>query len=303
MSKYFDSKSLQFMEPQVIEHGRHVVMTNVNPEMKTKFINIDTRFQQEFNINNYADFSIVLPQSIRDVHSMKMTHIEIPASFYPFSAQFKNTFFHIQFDTTSTVVKINDGVYTVEEIIAAINFMLGTSINIEFSYDAVTRTCSIENTTSHELKIKFAVDENGNDDRFGFKTKLGWCLGFRETEYIITNGETITSEGIITVDPCRYLFVSIDDFHSHNPNSFIVPSFDSYFDSNVLSRISLDPESITFGKLIVANESGGKLLSDIRTYKGKSDLQKLRIKLYNEFGELVDLNQMDMSFALEIKYT
>ena len=46
MSKYFDSKSLTFMEPNVIENGRHMVMTNVNPERKTKYLNIDTRFQQ-----------------------------------------------------------------------------------------------------------------------------------------------------------------------------------------------------------------------------------------------------------------
>ena len=54
MSKYFDSKDLTFMEPQVKQHGQHVIMTNVHPETKTKYVNIDTRFQEEYNMQNYA---------------------------------------------------------------------------------------------------------------------------------------------------------------------------------------------------------------------------------------------------------
>ena len=135
------------------------------------------------------------------------------------------------------------------------------------------------------------------------KSKLGWCLGFREPSYDISGGAFITSEGIVTSNPCRYLFVSIDDFHSHNPNSFIVPSFQSYFDPNIISRVTLDPNTYTYGGLITANISGsGNLLSDVRTYSGKNDIQKLRIRIFNEFGQIVHLNKMDVSFALEIKY-
>ena len=141
------------------------------------------------------------------------------------------------------------------------------------------------------------------------KSKLGWCLGFRETSYEIprssgSTGYSITSEGILNINPCRYLFVSIDDFHSHNPNSFIVPSFQSYFDPNIISRVTLDPNNnYTYGSLITANISGsGNLLSDVRSYSGKNDIQKLRIRIFNEFGHILHLNKMDVSFALEIKY-
>ena len=37
MSKYFDSENLTFMAPEVKEHGRHMVMTNVHKDTKIKY--------------------------------------------------------------------------------------------------------------------------------------------------------------------------------------------------------------------------------------------------------------------------
>lgn len=297
MSKYFDSKSLTFMEPNVIENGRHMVMTNVNPERKTKYLNIDTRFQQEYNMNTGADVTVTLPQNIRDVHSMKMTHVEIPASFYDFSLTMRNTYFTVN----DTLIEIDEGNYTATELVTAVDTEV---TNIIISIDVNTQKCKIQNNSGGAITVRFAVDDRGNEDKYSLKSKLGWCLGFREPVYIITDGSggSIESEGIVNVNPCRYLFVSVDDFHAHNPNSFIVPSFDSYFDPNILSRVTIDRSSYNFGQYIIANESGGRLLSDSRTYKGKNDIQKIRVRVLNEIGEVINLNKMDFSFALEIKH-
>jgi hypothetical protein len=285
------------MEPNVIENGRHMVMTNVNPERKTKYLNIDTRFQQEYNMNTGADVTVTLPQNIRDVHSMKMTHVEIPASFYDFSLTMRNTYFTIN----DTLIEIDEGNYTATELVTAVDTDVSFD-NISASIDVNTQKCKIENKSGGDITVRFAVDDRGNEDKYSLKSKLGWCLGFREPVYIITNGGSIESEGIVNVNPCRYLFVSVDDFHAHNPNSFIVPSFDSYFDPNILSRVTIDRSSYNFGQYIIANESGGRLLSDSRTYKGKNDIQKIRVRVLNEIGEVINLNKMDFSFALEIKH-
>ena len=295
MSKYFDSKSLTFMEPNVIENGRHMVMTNVNPERKTKYLNIDTRFQQEYNMNTGADVTVTLPQNIRDVHSMKMTHVEIPASFYDFSLTMRNTYFTVN----DTLIEIDEGNYTATELVTAVDTEV---TNLIISIDVNTQKCKIQNSSGGDITVRFAVDDRGNEDKYSLKSKLGWCLGFREPVYIIAINGSIESEGIVNVNPCRYLFVSVDDFHAHNPNSFIVPSFDSYFDPNILSRVTIDRSSYNFGQYIIANESGGRLLSDSRTYKGKNDIQKIRVRVLNEIGEVINLNKMDFSFALEIKH-
>lgn len=311
MSKYFDSKNLTFMEPRIVENGNHMIMTNVHSETKTKYLNIDTRFQEEYNMNDNADYTVSIPQAIRDVQSIQLTNVEIPASFHPFSIYMKNTYFHLTIITstsTTKIVTIADGYYTEETLVDTLNNNQDTNgILIKLNEN---KQIIFENTTDNtDFIINFAVDENGNTDKYNLKSKLGWCLGFRETSYEIPkkNGNivySITSEGILNINPCRYLFVSIDDFHSHNPNSFIVPSFQSYFDPNIISRVTLDPNNnYTYGSLITANISGsGNLLSDVRTYSGKNDIQKLRIRIFNEFGHILHLNKMDVSFAIEIKY-
>lgn len=306
MSKYFDSKNLTFMEPRVVENGNHMIMTNVHSETKTKYLNIDTRFQDEYNMNDNADYTVSIPQAIRDVQSIQLTNVEIPASFHPFSVYMKNTYFHLtkitDITTTEIVTTIADGYYTEETLVDALNENDDTNgILIKLNEN---KQIIFENTTDKtDFIINFAVDENGNTDKYNLKSKLGWCLGFREPSYEIVSGASITSEGIVNTNPCRYLFVSIDDFHNHNPNSFIVPSFQSYFDPNIISRVTLDPNTYTYGNLITANISGsGNLLSDVRTYSGKNDIQKLRIRIFNEFGNILHLNKMDVSFALEIKY-
>ena len=43
MSKYFDQTNM-FLEPDVTQHGSHMVMTNVVKPTKTKYLTLDTRF-------------------------------------------------------------------------------------------------------------------------------------------------------------------------------------------------------------------------------------------------------------------
>lgn len=323
MSKYFDSKDLTFMEPQVKAHGQHMIMTNVHPERKTKYVNIDTRFQEEYNMQNYADCIFKLPQQISNVKSMKVTHSEIPASFYPFSKRRGNTFFKItEFDTTTNnntqkIIKIEDRYYTSSKLITCINELVSASYeNLQFSlhYNANEEPNDIKGDVNKvefflpssvidkKYRIEFDVDEYGNKDRNYLKSKLGWCLGFREPVYEITSGTELVAEGTIDINPFHYLYISVDDFHAHNPNSFIVPSAQSYINPNILARVSLDPSAYTFGGLIVASDVGGLMLTDTRSYEGKNNIQKLRVQVLDEFGRVVDLNKMDFSFTLELTY-
>ena len=167
MSKYFDSKNLTFMEPRVIENGNHMVMTNVHPETKTKYLNIDTRFQDEYNMSDNADYTVTLPQPIRDVQSIQLTNIEIPASFYPFSVHMKNTYFSYTNANGTDQFKINDGYYTKEALVDKIDTISGITAELNDNDQ-----CIITNTTGNPITIDFAVDENGNTDKYNLKSKL-----------------------------------------------------------------------------------------------------------------------------------
>lgn len=319
MSKYFDTKEMNFLAPEVKENGRHMIMTNVQTEAKTKYVNIDTRFQEEYNMQHFADITFKLPQQISNVKSIHVTNIEIPASFYPFSLRRRNTYFKIKDCTNSISYKIllEDRFYNKATIVDVIQKQL---LFHKLDDDIVFQEHSPEdeNKPNNEYKIEFYnksvaqtnfsihfnVDEFGNDDKFNLKSKLGWCLGFREPVYDLQHNVEIVSEAIVNVNPFTYLYICVDDFQSHAPNSFIAPSVQSYMNSNILARVSLDPfyNYNQFGGIIAVNIHTGRLLSDKRTYEGKNDIQKLRIQILDEFGVVVDLNKMDFSFVLEIVY-
>lgn len=298
MSQYMDEKD--FLSPKVTQHGGHMIMTNVNKPSKIKYFNIDTRFQEEYNIMKKAAFQYLLPQRIADVKSIAVRSVEIPLSFYPFSQNRGNTFFQV--DTTSVVIA--DLNYTTSSLVSAVNSLFVSKIaatNFTIVLNA-NNTVTITNNTGVPHTVNFNVDASGNFNRYPLKSSLGWCLGFRLPSYTIPNGTSITSDGIIDVNNIRYLFLVVDEFRQSNPNSFVSPLSNSLLSKNVLSRITLNPAIYPFGSILTANTFNGLLLSDHRMYAGNVDLQKLNIQLVDEWGNVVDLNQLDFSFCLEIEY-
>lgn len=324
MSKYFDVEKQTFMAPEVVEHGRHMVLTNVHKEKKVKYVNIDTRFQEEYQTEKYAKIQCKLPQAISNVKSMKVVSGEVPATFYNFSIQKQNTYFKVEDTSTQTMylVKLHDGNYSSVDLDDELNIALGSHstlsytnspinlstglrvpiTDISFTFDTETNKMTMT-TTNPNYIVHFNVDENGAEDKRSLKSKIGWTLGFREPTYTFTSQLlSFTSETFVNENPFRYLYLSVDEFSASKTNSFLTPSFQSYMDPNVVARISLDPNVYKFGSIISVNNNGGKLFSDVRVYHGKTDIQRLHIQLLDEEGKPVDLNRMDFSFLLEIEY-
>jgi hypothetical protein len=309
------------MEPQMKEQGGHMVMTNVHREIKKKYLNIDTRFQEEYHLDDFAEFKFQLPQTINNVQSMKVVNIEIPASIYNFSFQRKNTYFTVENSAgTKMAIMIEDGNYTFDTLATEIQNQLSSSVNgisdIQVTLDPSTHKLRFDNIVDSNTtltgtdatkksilyKFNFDVDESGNSDKLNFKSKLGWLLGFREPSYTIHEGGNIVSETFANLHPLRYLYLNIDEYAQANPSSFITPTSNSYTNPHAIARLALDPNTYSFGSVICGNNACGKLLSDRRTYSGKTNIQNLHIQLLDELGNLVDINQMDFSFALEIEY-
>ena len=89
MSSYFDNKEL-FTGPKTTQYGSHMVMTNVAKTSKTKYVNIDTKFRDEYNSNVTSDYNITLPERITDVRSISVTNVEIPMTFFNISENLGN---------------------------------------------------------------------------------------------------------------------------------------------------------------------------------------------------------------------
>ena len=79
--------------------------------------------------------------------------------------------------------------------------------------------------------------------------------------------------------------------NNHN-NIFVSPfKYSSIENPNILARIS----STTH------NNNRNNLIYPERVYFGPTNINKLEIKLYDEYGRFVDINNSDYSFVLEIE--
>lgn len=307
MSKYFDNKD-SFLEPRVNQYNSHMVMTNVSQPTRKKYINFDTR-SLDSSGNGIANYTINLPERINNVKSIMACNIEVPITFFNVSSNLGNNSFGVYdvYHSSSGSVVVSDGNYTSSTITTEINSKLTAlgnnfgdlSFNVVNNY-VITSVKSGSSATSG-IDVNFAVNSNNEFDKYNFKSKLGWLLGFRDTSFNIT-GTTNTATALPDLNGPRYLYLVIDEFTKGNQSSFLAVDTRSHVQSNILARIVMDKTNHGFGNILPANNYNGLLLTDRRSYNGRVDLQKLKIQLTDEYGTPVDLNGAGFSFCLEVEY-
>ena len=179
MSRYFDNKDT-FLGATTTQYGNHMVMTNVMKPGKTKYINIDTRFRENYDMNTLSKQNVSLPERYTDVRSISVVSTEIPMSYYNISSALGNNSFKIIHDSSEEVIVVPDGEYTKETLETILNNLLETSDN-EISIINNTTISHKNSGHAHDniVEIDFLIDASGNRSRFGFKSSLGWLLGFR----------------------------------------------------------------------------------------------------------------------------
>lgn len=310
MSSYLENSEL-FMEPNTKQYGNHMVMTNVHKTTKTKYINIDTRFRDEYASTSSVNYSISLPERIIDVKTIAIKNIEVPMTIYNISSSIGNNYFKVTDITTNIIqtITIPDGNYTNITIQTAINNAINTTPFDRIYIKDLTFTNSngkglfSTNSPFPSFTLTFDIDASGSFDKYNVKSKLGWILGYRNASYTITDkNKTMLSESFINLNGYRYLYLAIDEFKKGNQNSFISPLYGSMINKNIIARISMDNQTYPFGSILPANHGNGLLTTDIRSYTGKVDLQKLNIQLLNEIGIPINLNGMDFSFCIEVEH-
>lgn len=305
MSKYDDNKSL-FLAPKMTQYDGHMVMTNVAKPTKTKYVNVDTSFRDEFSeydSKSVANCNVTLPERITEVKSIQVRNLELPMSMYNISEAIGNHCFKIEKDATSQMVIIPDGQYTIQSLSASINGVL-QALPSPFNQIAYSFTSGLKSAfdpSNTSIVLNFAVSPTGAFDAYNLKKKLGWVLGFRLANYNVVSTK-IASEGMVDLSGFRYLYLVLDEFTKGNQNSFIAALPSSLVRKQILARISINPNVYPFGTILPANNYNGYLLTDQRKYSGRVDLQKLNIQLVDDIGKPVSLNGLDYSFCLEVEH-
>lgn len=269
-------------------------------------LNIDTRFRENYYGSPSTNFNVTLPLMINNVLTMQLAAIELPTTFYNISKQYGNNFFTLTVNDASQVVNIADGNYTYTGIV---NLLNTTMANIGGDFQYIVFGININNNNGsgqmfvgidtgtplgaiNSFSLNFQADRNGIDDRnTPLPLKLGWTFGFRNGIY--ENNVNYVSEGVVDLLGPRYLYLVVDDFNNNVNNNFYSAFNSSILNKNILARISL--QANTFN---IFTENNLNIVTTPRQYFGPVKIQNLNIQLLDEYGRIIDLNNMDYSFSL-----
>jgi hypothetical protein len=303
-------------------------MNPINTRTITKCINIDTRFRDNIHTTSSSDFTVQIPTKFNKVVSMELSAIELPVSFYGISANNGNNFLYIGVEynsddypdviiNTNIIIIVPDGNYNSNDLINTINNLLcprDSNGNMIDETSIFSHICLKANITPDgsgsgkvtvgsldinspkyiNISLDFTRDIAGKTDNIDISRKLGWNLGFIKKNY--SSNMCYTSESIIDPKINRYIYLSVEDFNKNANSPFISIFNQSILNDDILARISIKG---THFNLLKDNET--TVVSEPRIYFGPVDIQRLRVRILDEYGRILHMNYSNYSFCLTVK--
>lgn len=280
-------------------------LNSIKRIVQSQNLNLNSCFRDNYFSSNSCNFTFTVPSEVKNVVSLRLASIEIPNAWYLFSYKKKNNSFKIEVNDnsiiTTFVITIPDGNYDNDSLQLYLNstyfYNAGISNSlqyIKFTIDNINFKSKFELVVGHPLVYNFSLFFL-NDVNENLMNTAGWLLGFRMPTYLHIY-DTLLSESLFDGCGDRYIYFSLTDYQYNNNNSNIVCFDKSLIESDILAKIPL-----TNGKLSVIIDDNKNPLTKTRKYNGPVNINKLHIKILDKFGEIIDLNNMDFSFTLELE--
>ena len=295
-------------------------------------VNIDSRFRPNYFNTKSTDLHVTLPGRIDNVISYRVGSIEIPFyAIYSVSELNGNNAIQIvwgnyasspNYTDTLTILIPDGNYYTTAD---STNVLASASIEKTINTILTSNTSSITGNLGNGLSgiLNFHIDQisgksvfsqpngappisfkiitnirsNGNPNYDApLLSFLGWSLGFRNAEYISNNNGvgnfgSVVSEALAAFKAASYIFVAVDDYNNSVNDYYSAVFTDSYAIKNVVTRVNV-------GLLREISEASSTQLNRQRNFFGPVNIQRLHITLYDNFGRIIDLNNMDWNMEL-----
>lgn len=292
---------------------------NINGYNKNKIVSsyvFNSQFRKNFLNTTPEDCEFQLPNSINNVISIALSGLQIKNTMFAFSSYKYTNQIYIEEDTSGGtiggIVSIPDGNYDENSFPGVLEYCINSQIisenesehRFKVLIDPNTLFLTISNDENN-FTIKTIVDQNMNyrlndlDAKNKISTSnivntMGYQIGFRNIEY--TNEKSYTTESNFNNQAYRYIYFSLDDFNNSNLDRTygILPS-ENILDDNILAIIPLSSE--TFDKNYI---DSGNYINNKREYSIPINISKIRIKLLDYLGDLINNNYNDFTFTLEI---
>ena len=117
-------------------------------------------------------------------------------------------------------------------------------------------------------------------------------MGYR-VPYVNVDLSGNIAPAILDLNGTKYLILVIDDYNNSVNDGFYGAFTSSILNKNILARISLQGSVFNY-----LSKDNFNLITTPRQYFGPVDIQKLQVQLLDEYGRVLDLNNMDYSFCI-----
>ena len=159
-----------------------------------------------------------------------------------------------------------------------------------------------------EFEIDFVLPDDPYRELY---RNFGWGLGFRKRKYQVTKDMTyvdyisdniteieyegyLEGEGTFGGNINNYLLIGIDDFNKNFKHTVTSGSGETFRATNIIGRISVTSGSNT----LIINNSSDRIFKQ-RDYFGPVTIEKIKMQIYDRFGDVIELKNTDYSIALE----
>jgi hypothetical protein len=263
---------------------------------------------RDLSSNSATDCIYNLPYVIRNVTSMEIMTVELPQSIFLFSERNgSNTMYFKEYSGPDPyhplegLVSLPPGNYKtssspdlITSLQTAINNQLGSANRFTVSLNATSNRITISNSTY--IFEMYTVYQGTNRN---LTKTMGWSLGYRQASYI--NQQSYTTESLYNNTPATYLYLEINDFNTQYIATQVIGLFsNSFLDSNIISKICYT-NNTGYTSYDTVVYDGKYVVGSPREYFGPVHLQKMNVRLLDQYGTVVDLNGLDFSFTLKIK--
>jgi hypothetical protein len=301
----------------------NISRSNLNVVKRKTFnqtVMMNTLFREDYTSTMSTDFNIVLPAYFKNVMSLRLSSLQLPNVMYNISAANGNNTMYIEVDNggPSGIVTMPDGNYDINSFITVLQTQINTQLsttNFLVTYDQYTQKITIA-YINPPLNPNFAMvfyvpipkydkykdlhkpdnDYRKNEcvDISQIYKGFGWFMGYRKAEY--TGATSYTTEAVYSSSPYEYIYFTLNDYNMSQSQNIFGMFSKSILGDNILAIIPVTSNSFN-----ICFDNGVNLLEKKREYYGPVNIQRLKIQLLNQYGEILCLNNMDFSFSLEFE--
>lgn len=274
----------------------------INPIEKrtiTRTLSIDTLFRDNYFNSSSSDFIWKLPGSQNKVISLKIASFEMSLNYNQISQKNKTNIMKIIISEIIYSIEIEPGNYSSSHFVAYINDYFSKITNLQ------SITCSVDSITNKTVfsssSISFDIDFTVEHDKYIDNVSkyqphtLGTFLGFKKGSYSVTPELSAISEAIYGNGKMNYFFIAIDDYNKNYVSNTMIVSSQQYIGNNMMARIPMN--EIYSNTLFNVTADG---IFKTREYLGPVNIEKLHIQLLDKYGNAIDMNDNDISMAIEL---